>query len=67
MMIEAIVYSFIFGFAIAFFIFRNQGEDTTDLAKRLKFEQQQHEKDLKYYKKLCQTLADENAEFRRKE
>ena len=66
-MIDTIVYSFMFGLLIGFLIFRHRGEDTTELSKRLKITHQQHEKELKYYKKLCQTLADENTEFRRKE
>ena len=60
-----VIFGFFLGFLVGNYERGNGWEESHDMYERFKKEKFKHEEDLRYYKKLCKTLADENAEFRR--
>lgn len=64
-----VVFYFLIGIFIGIIIgYHRRGpgwEESQQYYEKYRNEIRQHQKDIEYYKKLCKTLADENAEFRR--
>jgi hypothetical protein len=59
------IVAFICGYIVGRTEKGNGWDESHENYERWKKEKVKHEQDLVYYKKLCRTLADENAEFRR--